>query len=120
MLSVMASQLADEVRNHDWSDAPYRFDRAGHQRDFDSPGKRSAQVLDERETTILVANVAAVLAQVLRHNDPNLPLQEFFEACGVSHRLTRTSSGRESGALKAALRWTEPDVPAKPGGYEAS
>ena len=29
MLSRLAQEFADEIANHDWSDAPYRLDRAG-------------------------------------------------------------------------------------------
>ena len=36
MLSHIATAFADEISNHDWSDAPYRLDRAGHHREDDS------------------------------------------------------------------------------------
>ena len=36
MLSRIAQQHADEIRQHDWSDAPWRIDRAGHSREHDT------------------------------------------------------------------------------------
>jgi hypothetical protein len=35
-LSRLAEDFAAEIRNHDWSDAPWRADRAGHDRSRDS------------------------------------------------------------------------------------
>ena len=35
MLSQMAQDFAAEIAGHDGSGAPYRADRAGHQRSFD-------------------------------------------------------------------------------------
>lgn len=34
-LSRLAREFAAEINYHDWSDAPFRLDRAGHQRDHD-------------------------------------------------------------------------------------
>jgi hypothetical protein len=100
-LSRLAGEFAAEIRNHDWSDAPYRWDRAGHRREYDS--QRSVKQLDPAETDAIRANVMWVVAQVLGYGDPNLDPFEFAEACGVD---TRTPSGRpRSGVITAGLRF---------------
>ena len=70
MLSRVAQEFADEIANHDWSDAPYRLDRAGHSREHDSHS--TTKVLSDRETDAVRTNVMWVAAQVLLHADPNL------------------------------------------------
>jgi hypothetical protein len=100
-LSRLAREFAAEINNHDWSDAPYRCDRAGHRREND-PNSHGIPQLNPRETAAVQMNVMWTVAQVLGHSDPNLDPYEFAEACGVD---TRTPSGRpRSGVIAAGLR----------------
>ncbi len=101
-LSRLASEIAAEIKFQDWSDAPFRADRAGHRREYDRPAP-GAPLLDERQTATVRTNVMWVVAQALGHADPNLDPYEFAEACGVD---TRTPSGRpRSGHITAGLRY---------------
>ncbi|MGC9544044.1 hypothetical protein [Streptomyces sp. UG1] len=100
-LSRLAREFAAEISNHDWSDAPYRRDRAGHSRASDSLSKRSEKVLSDQETDRLRTNVMWVAAQVLGYSDPNFDVYEFAEACGVN---TRNSRGGKDGTIDAGLR----------------
>jgi hypothetical protein len=102
MLSRLAQEFAVEIANHDWSDAPYRLDRAGHHREDDS--KAPASVLTLMQTDAVRTNVMWVVAQVLQHADPNLDLHEFAAACGVPRRITHNSDGRPSGTIGAGIR----------------
>lgn len=113
-LSKTAREYAAEIRNHDWSDAPWRIDRAGHDRNVDSVHKMSKQVLNEDETRYVRTNVMWVTAQVLAYQDPNFDVYEFAEACGVN---TLTRSGRRDGSIEAGLR-CENGQYARPGTYE--
>lgn len=99
-LSQLARDFAAEIKFQDWSDAPYRADRAGHQNDDDRPGERAKQ-LTPRETDMVRMNVMWVTAQVLAHADPTLDPHEFAEACGVN---TLTPQGAKSGGIPAGLR----------------
>ena len=111
-LSRLAREFAAEIRNHDWSDAPFRADRAGHRREHDSKSHGYPQ-LDWTQTETVRLNVMWVVAQVLGHADPNFDPYEFAEACGVD---TRTPSGRpKSGVITAGLRYAEPGGYAEPG-----
>ena len=98
-LSRIARNFAAEIRNHDWSDAPWRLDRAGHNRAADT--KRGERVLDAVETLNLKTNVMWVTAQVLGYMDPNFDVYEFAEACGIN---TLTGLGRKDGTYSAGLR----------------
>ncbi|WP_329789157.1 hypothetical protein V1227_33080 [Lentzea sp. DG1S-22] len=101
VLSRLAREFAAEINYHDWSDAPYRLDRAGHQRDHDGPNATANQ-LSEEESNCVRTNVMWVVAQVLGHADPNFDVFEFAEWCGVN---TKTPSGRpRSGHIPAGLR----------------
>lgn len=95
-LSRLAREFADEIKHHDWSDAPWRMDRAGHQREHDSSGRRSEKVLDNRETRFVKTNVMYVVAQVLGHSDPNFNISEFARACGAE--------GQTEGTLRHGMR----------------
>lgn len=97
-LSHIARLHAAEIRNHDWSDAPFRADRAGHDRTHD--GVRGPQLTDVETETVRV-NVVWVTAQVLGYDDPNFDVYEFAEACGVD---IRTPSGRLNGGIAAGVR----------------
>lgn len=97
-LSRIAAQLAAEIKLQDWSDAPYRHDRAGHDRETD---RTTTQQLSPKETTAIKWNVAWVTGQVLGYNDPNFDEYEYFEACGIS---TRTNSGAIDGGVETGLR----------------
>jgi hypothetical protein len=111
-LSRLAQEFAAEIAGHDWQDAPYRWDQAGHQRAND---RKSAgtKVLTPEETLNLKRNVVAVTTQVLRHLDQNLDVFEFAEACGLD---TRTFSGRpRDGGYVAAIRWESEGVACRPG-----
>lgn len=99
-LSRLAREFAAEIRNHDWSDAPYRTDRAGHRREDDRLDRRSEQ-LSRVETDRVRMNVMWVAAQVLGHADPNFDEHEFAEAAGVDPYDSR---GRKSGTITAGLR----------------
>ncbi|MEV1084148.1 hypothetical protein AB0I98_39075 [Streptomyces sp. NPDC050211] len=100
-LSRLAQQFAAEIRNHDWSDAPWRLDRAGHSRASDSKSKVTDQRLDDDEARRVKTNAMWVTAQVLGYNDPNFDVYEFAEACGVN---TRNSRGGKDGGIDAGLR----------------
>lgn len=99
-LSRTARLHAAEIRNHDWSDAPYRADRAGHNREADSNAGNTS-VLSPRETDVVRMNVMWVTAQVLGYQDPNFDVYEFAEACGVN---VWTASGRLNGGIEAGVR----------------
>lgn len=115
MLSRLARECAAEISSHDWSDAPYRFDRAGHQRHWDS--RATDAQLDQRGTENVLLNVMAVTAQVLRNLDPNFDVHEFAEACGVPPSRRLNSNGKPSGVITSGLRWNheQPGVPLPPG-----
>ena len=102
MLSRIAIAFANEISNHDWSDAPYSLDRAGHHREDDS--NRRQEVLDPAQTACVQGNVVFVTAQVLKYLDPNLDLHEFAEACGLPRTMTHNRDGRPSGGITAGLR----------------
>ncbi|WP_141566252.1 hypothetical protein [Pseudonocardia sp. N23] len=115
-MSRLARDFAAEINYHDWSDAPYRLDRAGHQRDHDRHNA-TPDVLNQAETDNVRTNVMWVVAQVLGHADPNFDVFEFAEWCGVD---TRTSAGRaRSGHIPAGLRHDlETGALARPGDPE--
>ncbi len=112
-LSRIAQEFADEINGHDWSDAPWRLDRAGHQWSSDKR-KQVAEPLDARETAFLRTNVMWVAAQVLLHADPNLDVHEFAVACGVPRNIVFNSDGRKSGAIRMGLRFDDSGA-AEPG-----
>jgi hypothetical protein len=93
VLSRLAREFAAEIRNHDWSDAPYRADRAGHDRASDRGNTRQ---LSPRETDCVRLNAMWVTAQVLAHADANSDVVEFAAAAGVRER--------RPGILQAGLR----------------
>jgi hypothetical protein len=107
-LSRIAQEFAAEIRQHDWSDAPWRLDRAGHDRSTDT--NRGDKTLSDEETAAVRTNAMWVVAQVLGHADPNFDVYEFAEACGVN---TLTRSGRRNGFIEAGLRrdWSTPGQP---------
>jgi len=107
-LSRLAQEMAAEIRQHDWSDAPYRADRAGHNRETDT--NRPPYQLDPGQTAIVRLNVMWVTAQVLGHADPNFDVYEYAEACGVN---TLTRYGRKDGGIVAGLRidWSDGEKP---------
>lgn len=111
-LSRIAALHAAEIAEHDWSDAPYRADRAGHDRTTDT--KAPEKILDAKETRIVRMNVMWVTAQVLGYMDPNFDVYEFAEACGVD---IHTRTGRINGGIAAGTRRNEdgtyqrPDAP---------
>lgn len=102
-LSRIAAQFAAEIKQHDWSDAPYRIDRAGHDHQVDGQHGGTKQLaLDE--TSNVKTNAAWVSAQVLAYNDPNFDVHEFFEACGLD---PNNSDGRRGAWVRYGLRWDE-------------
>jgi hypothetical protein len=105
-LSRQAAEFAAEIKNHDWSDAPFRADRAGHQRWMDGNNPHIRQ-LDPAEADIVRLNVMWVTAQVLAHQDPQFDVYEFAEACGVPARMIYTSRGQRSGVITSGLRQDE-------------
>jgi hypothetical protein len=104
-LSRLAAEFAAEIQSHDWSDAPWRLDRAGHRRSDDRSSRRSEQQLTETETECVRVNVMWVTAQVLAFNDPNFDVHEYATACGVPRGYTHTSSGRLNGMIDMGLRY---------------
>lgn len=102
MLNNLAREFAAEIAHHDWSDAPWRLDRAGHHRDLDT--RLSTDVLTEEEADRVRTNVMWVAAQVLSHNDPNFDVHEFAVACGVPRGITHNKGGDRSGTIFAGLR----------------
>ena len=114
MLSRLAQEFAAEIRNHDWSDAHERLDRAGHRRENDR-GSAVKETLSPDQTDKVRTNVMWVTAQVLKHADPNLDLHEYAAACGVPHSIThRRSDGKPSGAITAGIRFDEHDRAIRP------
>jgi hypothetical protein len=113
-LNRLARELAAEIRLQDWSDAPYRADRAGHRRERDT--NKGAETLTDRQTDIVRMNVMWMTAQVLGHADPNFDVYEFAEACGVD---TRNSRGGKNGGILAGLRVHDGRYD-KPGTFESS
>ncbi|WP_369043457.1 hypothetical protein [Streptomyces sp. Midd1] len=111
-LSRLAGEFAAEIKNHDWTDAPYRTDRAGHQRSVDN---RATETLTDAQTDAVRMNVMWVAAQVLGHRDPNFDEYEFAEACGVN---TRTSRGARSGVIRSGLRIDSEGHYAAPGTWD--
>ena len=114
-LSRCAEEVAAGIRAHNWSDAPWRLDRAGHNRSTDP--KRPAEHLDPDETDRVRTNVMWVTAQVLLHADPNFSVEEFAVACGIPRGITHRSDGKFSGALAGGLRIRD-GVPATPGTWD--
>jgi hypothetical protein len=96
MLSRLASEFAAEIKNHDWSDAHIRADRAGHARESDTHSDEAGVPLTPEETSLVRVNVMWVTAQVLGHRDPNFDVVEFARACGVD--------GLSAATLKSGLR----------------
>ncbi|WP_328445577.1 hypothetical protein OG780_06450 [Streptomyces sp. NBC_00386] len=78
-LDRLALEFAVEINNHDWSDTPYRADRAGHRRSTD----RRQRGPTREQANKVRANAMLVVAQVLGHKDPDFDLHKFAEACGV-------------------------------------
>ncbi len=104
MLSRLAMEFAAEIAEHDWSDAPWRLDRAGHNRMTDT--NRDERVLSPQETDCVRTNVMWVTAQVLKHLDPNLDLHEYAVACGIPRSITHRKDGSPSGGIPAGIRMT--------------
>ncbi|MEV4751667.1 hypothetical protein AB0K21_35375 [Streptosporangium sp. NPDC049248] len=98
-LSRLAREFATEIKQQDWSDSPYRRDRAGHDRSTDS--NYGEETLSQRETDSIRTNVMWVTAQVLGHADPNFDVYEYAEACGVD---TQNSRGGKDGGIESGLR----------------
>lgn len=118
MLSRIATEFAAEIRNHDWSDAPYRVDRAGHSREHDGRHK-SVEFLEPADTGRLVTNVMWVTAQVLMHSDPNFDLEAYAIACGVPDRIIYRSDRKVSGYLTGGIRKGPDGGIDRPGGTPA-
>ena len=98
-LSRLAQEFAAEISEHDWSDAPYRIDRAGHRREHDT--NKGGTVLTPKETERVRMNAMWVTAQVLGYSDPNFDVNEFAEACGFD---IRNSRGSIDGTFEAGVR----------------
>jgi len=116
-LSRLAREFADEINGHDWSDAPYRLDRAGHDRATDT--KRPERQLGAEEAENVKTNVMWVTAQVLAYADPNFRVDEFAIACGIPRRITHRSDKKISGILAGGLRTRDGHV-APPGSSTAA
>ncbi|MEV8615703.1 hypothetical protein AB0383_48760 [Amycolatopsis sp. NPDC051373] len=101
VLSRRAQEFAAEIREHDWCDAPFRLDRAGHKRASDS-NIGTAPELDPEQTDAVRTNVMWVVAQVLGYQEgPSFNSYEFADACGVR---TLTKYGQPDGYITAGLR----------------
>lgn len=101
-LSRLAREFAAEIAYHDWSDAPFRRDRAGHRREHDS--KCGVQQLNDVETENVRLNVMWTAGQVLGHADL-LAFDDGYEwaaACGCT---ITTPAGRDrSGHIPYGFR----------------
>lgn len=117
MLSRDAQERADEIRLHDWSDAPWRIDRAGHSRASDSKSKLTTKVLSVNETDNVRWNVVLVTAQPFINSDPNFKLTEFAIACGLPPSMTGTLTN-PNGGLDAGIRRNVDRHVAKPGSWD--
>ncbi|MFD3596403.1 hypothetical protein ACFWU5_27090 [Nocardia sp. NPDC058640] len=100
-LSRVARKFADEIRNHDWSDAPFRVDRAGHRRESDVVKSSRTSQLELQQTDFVRMNVMWVVGQVLWSEDPNFQPYEFADACGVD---IYAKSGRLNGGIEMGFR----------------
>jgi hypothetical protein len=107
MLSRLAREFAAEIRYHDWSDAHTRLDRAGHRREHDRAASANSAQLTSEETGRVRTNVFWVVAQVLKHADPNLDLFEFATACDVPEGYIRTRHGEQNGMITAGIRFSD-------------
>ena len=114
-LSRIAQEFADEIKNHDWSDAPYRLDRAGHDRSTDT--NRSTGVLTGHGPDYVRWNAVVVTAQVLMYSDPTLMLVEYAIACGLPADMTGTVQ-KADGFLENGIRLNAAREIAKPGTCE--
>lgn len=105
-LSRIAREMAAEIAAHDWSDSPYRVDKAGHRREDDTGPKRSRNVLEEDQEMRVRANVCFVTAQVLGHAGLITPgdLAEYAAECGLNVRINRVRA--VPGWLHFGIRWT--------------
>jgi hypothetical protein len=103
-LSPLAAHFGAEINAHDWRDAPFRFDRAGHRWETDT--HRGTEVLPPDQVDCVKANVAAVVAQVLGYTEgaSSFDPHEFFLYAGVARDIRLTRGGRQSGAVTASLR----------------
>ncbi|MGW3916754.1 hypothetical protein ACWEBX_35390 [Streptomyces sp. NPDC005070] len=106
-LDRLALEFAAEINNHDWSDAPYRADQAGHRRSTD---RGAGEILSRADANRVRANAMLVVAQVLGHRDPNFDPHEFAEACGVE--------GFSAEAVRAGLRISLAGQYATPGTWD--
>jgi len=117
-LSRQAAEIAAEIRLHDWSDAPYRADRAGHQRSMDGNNPTIPQ-LSPDQTDVVKLNVMWVSAQALAYADPNFDVYEFAEACEVNPRFIYTNRGSKNGVISNGLR-RDADGYHRPGTYSSA
>ena len=117
MLTRLEREFAAEIRSHDFSDAPYRLDRAGHQRTAESLSKRAQKELSPGESDYVRTNVMWLAAQVLKHENPGLDLHEFAAACGIPRSITHRTNGKQSDVIRYGLRWKDPqtEIAASPG-----
>jgi hypothetical protein len=106
-LGELAQLFAAEIKQHDWSDANIRADRAGH-RSEDEPWVKPSLYSEQAERVRL--NVLWVVAQVLGYAfDPNLDIKEFAEACGHSGIGREATLGwLENGLRRDDGRWCRP------------
>lgn len=108
---------AAEIRAQDWSDAPFRRDRAGHRWEDDSPSKQTVR-LDQTQTENLLWNVVVNAAQVYAYEDPNFDVYVFGEACGLPRHMLYNNRGGRDGGLEAGIRKSSADgSPSRPGPY---
>ena len=114
-LSRFAREFAAEIAAHDWSDAPHRIDRAGHNREGD---RTQAEQLSPVETARVQTNVMWVTAQVLSYSDPNFDVHAFAFASGVPRSITHTKHGACSGVITAGIRERDGEV-CIPGSWDA-
>lgn len=106
-LSRLAREFAQEIKLHEWSDSPYRADKAGHRRE-DDRGWEHKPRLDNAQTDAVRMNVMWVVGQVLG-GAGMIDLDDVWDwasACGVE---IATSSGRRSNAIRYGFRVTDND-----------
>lgn len=111
MLSRIAREHASEIAAHDWSDAPWRLDRAGHDRQHDT--NKGTKQLTAEETARVRTNAMWVTSQVLAYGDPHFDVVEFARACGVQLSEGGLRAGLRGGAGQYARpgRWDYDPTP---------
>jgi hypothetical protein len=106
-LSRVATKIAAEIRDQDWSDAHSRLDGARHNRDLDHTSEPQLKPMQAESVRM---NVVWVVAQALAEEDPNFSVREFAKASGVPDDYLLTRRGTPNGGIEAGLRPVGRDI----------